>query len=126
MADKPNFMKLDVWMKAKDLAVYVYKVTDTGKIAKDYSLRDQLRRSSASIASNIAEGDERETDKEAVRFFYIARGSSAELLTQTVIAYEVGYFGNEILEYIKIECITVSKMLYNLIRARSKTFHQGG
>lgn len=59
MADKPNFMKLDVWMKAKELAVYVYKVTDTGRIAKDYSLRDQLRRSAVSIVSNTAEEDEK-------------------------------------------------------------------
>ncbi|MCP5007712.1 MAG: four helix bundle protein [Planctomycetes bacterium] len=66
-----GFRDLIVWQKAKDLAVFIYKNTDSGNINKDYGLRDQIRRAAISIPSNIAEGDERETDKEAVRFFYI-------------------------------------------------------
>lgn len=50
-----GFEELKVWQKAKDLAVLIYKITADGKIAKDFSLRDQMRRSSVSIASNIAE-----------------------------------------------------------------------
>ena len=52
-----GFEQLQVWQKAKDIAVLIYKVTADGKIAKDFSLRDQMRRSAISIASNIAEGD---------------------------------------------------------------------
>ena len=113
-----SFKKLKVWQRAKDLAVYIYKLTDQGKISKDYSLKDQMRRSAVSIPSNIAEGDERETNKESVRFFYIARASSAELLTQTMIANEVAYIGDDELKYVEAEAVGISSMLYKLIGAR--------
>jgi four helix bundle protein len=81
-----NFMKLRVWQVAKELAVKIYKLTQTPKFLKDYGLRDQIQRSAVSIPSNIAEGDDLETDKQSVHHFYIAKGSTAELLTQLIIA----------------------------------------
>ncbi len=80
-----GFRNLMVWKKSKDLAVYIYKLTNTGSFSKDFGLRDQIRRAAVSIPSNIAEGDERDTNKESVRFLYIAKGSLAELLTQLEI-----------------------------------------
>ena len=71
-----KFQDLKVWQRAKDLAVYLYRLTGKGAFAKDYSLKDQIRRAGVSIPSNIAEGDELSTDKQAIRFFYIAKGSS--------------------------------------------------
>ena len=53
-----RFQDLKVWQRAKDLAVYIYKITAYGKFVKDYGLRDQIRRAAVSISSNIAEGDE--------------------------------------------------------------------
>lgn len=100
--------------------MYVYKLTNTGKISTDFGLRDQMRRAAVSIASNIAEGDERDTDKEAVRFFYMARGSSAEIRTQSIIAHQIGYFSGQDFEHIEKETSDISKMLYKLIKARSK------
>ena len=88
---KRGFKDLIVWQKAKDLAGRVYRVSEGGSLGRDFGLRDQIRRSAVSIASNLAEGDERDTDKESVRFFFIAKGSLAELRTQAQIAYEVGY-----------------------------------
>jgi four helix bundle protein len=102
--------------------VDIYKVSATGDLGRDFGLRDQIRRSSVSIASNIAEGDERETDKEAVRYFYIAKGSSAEVLTQAIIAYEIGYLQKDIFEEIELKCMEISGMLSKLISSRSKTF----
>ncbi len=81
-----------------------------------------MRRAAVSIPSNIAEGDERETDKEAVRYFYIAKGSSAEVLTQAIIALEIKYISQETFDGIKQRCIEISSMLSRLISARSKTF----
>lgn len=115
-----NFRELKVWQRAKDLAVYIYKTTEKGKISKDYGLRDQWRRASVSIPSNIAEGDELNSNKQAIRFFYIARGSSAEVLTQAIIAKEIGYLDKEKYEYIEKECKAISGMLSRLITARSK------
>lgn len=120
---KGGFKELKVWQKSKDLAVYVYKMTSTGKFRQDYSLRDQIRRAVISIPSNIAEGDERETDKESVRYFYIAKGSSAEALTQAIIAYEIGYLQEDVFKEIESKFTEISKMLSKLISVRSKTFN---
>ena len=119
---KGGFKELKVWQRSKALAVYIYEITNSGSFGKDYSLRDQIRRAAVSIPSNIAEGDERETDKEAVRYFYISKGSSAEVLTQIIIAYEIGYIEKETFEEIELRCTEISGMLSKLIAARSKPF----
>jgi four helix bundle protein len=115
-----KYQELKVWQKAKDLAVFIYKVTDKGSFNKDYALRDQMRRAVVSIASNIAEGDELDTDRQSIRFFYIAKGSAAEVLTQAIIALEVGYLNKEDFSHIEKECKAISGMLTRLIQAREE------
>lgn len=115
-----NFRELKVWVRAKELAVYIYRQTEKGKYTKDYSLRDQLRRASVSIPSNIAEGDELGTDRQSIRHFYIAKGSSAEVFTQAIISLEIGYIDKDIFDHIEKECKIISGMLGRLIIARSK------
>jgi four helix bundle protein len=102
------------------LAVFVYGVTSCGAFFSDYGLRDQIRRASISIPSNIAEGDELNTDKQSVRFFYTAKGSSSEVLTQAIIALEIGYITEETFKQIEVECQSISSMLSRLIQSRSK------
>lgn len=102
------------------MSVYIYKETQEGKFGKDYGLRDQIRRAAVSVSSNIAEGDELDSDKQAIKFFYIAKGSAAELLTQAIIAYEIGYLDFEKFQFVEKECKAISGMLTNLIAARSK------
>ena len=96
-----KFKELLVWKRAKDLAVYIYKSTGKGAIAEDFGFRDQIRRAAVSIPSNIAEGDELGSNKQAVKFFYIAKGSSAELLTQSIIALEIEYIDKNALHTLK-------------------------
>ena len=115
-----GFKDLIVWQKAKDLAVEVYKISMTGVLGQDFGLRDQIRRSAISIASNLAEGDERGTDKDSIRFFYIAKGSLAELRTQIQIAYEIGYFKGELYETIEAECNELGRMVGKLIKVRKE------
>jgi four helix bundle protein len=79
-----------------------------------------MRRAAVSVPSNIAEGNERETDKEAVRFFYFARGSAAELLTQAIIAKETSYIDQVLFSEIEQRCLEISRMLARLIAARSR------
>lgn len=85
-----GYRNLMVWQKAKALAVRFYLVSDIGPLSRDFGLRDQMRRAAVSVPSNIAEGDERDSDKDAVRFLFIAKGSLAELRTQLEIAVETG------------------------------------
>lgn len=113
-----GFKSLKVWQVAKDLAVSVYKLTESGNISRDYGLRDQIRRSSVSVCSNIAEGDERGSNRDSVRFFYIAKGSLAELITQLEIALEVGYLQQDELAELEKVCSDLGKSLGALIKAR--------
>jgi len=116
-----KFENLKVWQRAKDLAIFIYKLTAHGKFNKDFGLRDQIRRAAVSVPSNIAEGDELGTDKQAVRHFYIAKGSSAEILTQAIISQEIGYITKEEYGHVEEECKAVSSMLANLIKVRSNS-----
>ena len=113
-----GFKDLAVWQRGKDLAVKIYKISGQGALKGDFGLRDQIRRSAVSIPSNLAEGDERNTDKDAVRFFYIAKGSLAELRTQLQIAYEIGYIDKDIFHNLDQEYSILGKMIGALIKAR--------
>ena len=115
-----NFKELKVWQQAKDLAVDIYRLTDQGLFIKDFGLKDQMRRSSVSVPSNIAEGDDLGTDKQSIRHFYISRGSLAELRTQLVISLEIQYISVEKYNDLEKKCDTISAMLTALINHRSK------
>jgi four helix bundle protein len=115
-----NFENLKVWHRAVELAVSVYKLTANNKsFVKDFGLKDQIQRSSVSISSNISEGDELGTDKQAVRQFFISKGSAAELYTQLTISYKIGYLTEDESKYYLNECKAISSMLTNLIKSRS-------
>ncbi len=121
MTEIKGFRGLNVWQKGKALAVKVYEITSKGRFSLDHGLRDQMRRAAVSIPSNIAEGDSLGTDKQSIRHFNIAKGSSAELLTQTEIALEIGYLTKETSGDVEAECIAIAGMLQRLIRARSSS-----
>ena len=104
---------------AKELAVKVYRITQEKELSKDFGFKDQIQRSAISIPSNIAEGDELETDKQSIRHFYIAKGSSAELLTQIFIGLEIGYIPENEANILINDCRIISVMLTKLIKARS-------
>ena len=111
-----GFRRLEVWKTAKTLAVDVYRATES---LRDFSLRDQIRRSAVSVPSNIAEGDERDTDKDSVRFFFIAKGSLAELITQLEIATEVGLLPQTSITPLTDQAMSLARQLGALIKSRS-------
>ena len=115
-----SFRKLSVWRRAKALAVTVYQVTREEPLARDRALRDQMRRASVSIASNIAEGNERGSDPDACRLFYVAKGSAGELLTQLEIACEIGLLPANQAATMVSECDEIGRMLRALIDYRLK------
>jgi len=115
-----DFRKLQVWLKAKDLAVKIYQLTNKSSISKDFGFKDQIQRAAVSISANIAEGDELGSDKQSVRHFFIAKGSSAELQTLIIIGSEIGYIEGKIADELMNESKVISFMLAKLISARSK------
>jgi four helix bundle protein len=114
-----NFQKLKVWARVKELAIFLYKLTAQGEWKRDYGLRDQIRRAVVSIPSNIAEGDELDTDRQAIKYFYTAKGSSGEVWTQAIIAHEIKYLSKEQFDHVEEECRAISSMLAKLIRSRT-------
>jgi len=115
-----HFEELKVWQRAVDLAVNVYEITKKEPFNKDFGLRDQMRRASVSISSNIAEGDQMESDKSSVRYLRIAKGSAAELYTQSIIAARIEYLENNDFEFLMKETKETLSMLSALIKHRDR------
>ena len=112
-----RFENLDCWQEAVALAIEIYEISNKGELAKDFGFLDQLRRSAVSIASNIAEGMERETLNEFIRFLYIAKGSAGELRTQLLIAENIGYLTSAQGKELRGKVEKISAMIANLIKA---------
>jgi len=109
--------RLDVWKRSCRLSVEVYR---NFAESKDFGFKDQITRSSLSIPGNIAEGLEKESDKEKVRYIEIARGSSAELITQIYIGIEIGYIEKTIGIKWTEELEELSKMMSGLKKNYAK------
>jgi four helix bundle protein len=116
MAQINRFEEIEGWKKARELAKAVYTVTSQGSFARDFSLRDQIRRAAVSISSNIAEGFARQTDKEFVQFLYTARGSAAEVQSQLYVAADLGYLSQEDLHRLYEMADEVSRLISGFIR----------
>ncbi|WP_423840089.1 four helix bundle protein [Vibrio mytili] len=109
------FEKLDVWKRSCRLSCEVYKQLEP---CKNFGFKDQLSRSALSIASNIAEGEERETANESARFLYIAKGSAGEAITQLYVGIEAGFIEKQKGLALINETKEISAMLAALIRRR--------
>jgi four helix bundle protein len=116
MIGKPH-KKLDLWKKVIELSSLIYQITKGFPAEEKYGLTAQMRRSCVSIASNIAEGAARQTNKEFARFLFIAKGSLSELDAQCDIAIELAFIKNSSLEHLGELMVDVDKMLTGLIRA---------
>jgi four helix bundle protein len=108
-----SFEKLEVWKRACGLAVRIFELL---KDCREFGMRGQMQRAGVSIASNIAEGAER-GGKDFIRFLTIARGSAAELRTQTYIAAKISVIDRETMNSVVAELKEISKMLTGLAGA---------
>jgi four helix bundle protein len=109
-----SFEDLEVWQKACRLAVRIYEVL---RDSRDYGLKDQMTRAAISIASNIAEGSERDSRAEFARFLYIAKGSAAELRTQIYIACRIKAISDDDQKAIASELRSISSMIHGLVKS---------
>ena len=107
-----SFENLEIWKRSCRLAVQIYEIL---KDCTDFGLKDQMTRAAVSIASNIAEGAERDSVPEFIRFLHIAKGSAAELRTQIYIATKIGTIADDIQSNVVQELKTISSMIHSLI-----------
>lgn len=108
-----RFEELDVWKRAASLSAGLYRTLET---SREYGFKDQITRSALSIASNIAEGYERDTPADRVKFLTYAKGSCAELRSQLYVGIKAGLLQREPAKAWITETNELSKMLYALIK----------
>jgi four helix bundle protein len=95
MATVKRFEDLEAFQMARELTKQLYRVTGTGRFARDYGLRDQITRAAISIMSNVAEGFERGGDKEFLQFLSLAKGSCGEIRAQLYVGIDQGYIDEQ-------------------------------
>ncbi len=115
-----SFIDLDVWKKSHRLVLMVYKLIQKLPSKEQFVLGNQMSRAAISITSNIAEGFSRESYKDKIRFYYIARGSLTELQNQLLIAKDLSYITNKKFKEIADQTVEVHKLINGIIK-KSKT-----
>ena len=116
-----NFKDLKVWQKAYQLCLEVYKMTKSFPSEERYGLTSQMRRSSVSIPSNIAEGYGRRTTGEYLQSLYTGYGSICELETQILLSRDLDYLSKQSFERIEAILREVERMLKALIKSVERT-----
>ena len=116
MGSISRFEDVEAWKMARQLTREIYSMTSTGLFSRDYGLRDQLRRASVSIMSNIAEGFERGGSKEFRQFLAVAKGSAGEIRSQLYIAPDAGYIDPTSFDHLSRLTMDISRCLAGFIR----------
>lgn len=116
MSRAKRFEELEVWQRAKELTNLIYRLSSSGSLARDFGLRDQMRRAAVSIMSNIAEGFESQTQVLFTQFLSRAKGSAGELRAQLYVALEQEYITSEEFQSTFSLAEVCSKQLASLIR----------
>ncbi len=109
MAKIERFEDLEIWKDAIRIGVQIYKITEEGKLQKDFSAKDQLRRAAVSISNNIAEGFEYNNNKSFLRFLLYSKGSAGELRSQLYILKEANVIDDERFELLRKDLIKLSR-----------------
>ena len=111
-----DYRSLKVWRKAHELTLAVYRVTEAYPSSELYEL-SQSRRAAASIATNLAEGCGRNTDRELTYFCRVALGSASELEYELVLGRDLGYLSDASFQQLQGETDQVKRMLSGLGRS---------
>ena len=125
MATIKKFEDLGAWKKARVLANQVYDASDEGRFARDFALRDQMRRAAISVLSNIAEGFERGGDKEFLQFLALAKGSVGELRSQLYLASDRKYIAPAQFKQLSAAATEISRMVAGLMDYLGKSKLRG-
>ena len=117
MGEIRKFEDLECWKYGRELVALVYGNTATSISAKDHGFADQMRRAAISVMNNIAEGFERDTNADAMKFLFIAKASAGEVRSMAYAGLDLGYFTLEQSEEIRQLSISCSKTTWGLIRS---------
>jgi len=125
MAKIEKFEDIEAWKAAREITNLIYQVSSNGNFGKDFALVNQIRRASISIISNIAEGFERNGDREFIQFLTIAKGSCGEVRAQLYIALDQNYIDEKQFIFITGKLIEISRMLSGLMKYLQQSEFKG-
>jgi four helix bundle protein len=120
-----RFEDLEVWKNARELCKRIRKTVNETGLSKDFSLKDQILRSSGSVMDNIAEGFERDGKKEFVNFLYIAKGSLGETRSQVYRCYDSEYLNDKLFNELINDCLNLSGQIKHFINYLSTSDFDG-
>ena len=121
MAKAQKFEDLTIFQMARDLCKEVYAITKEGEFSRDSRFVQQIRAAAGSIMDNIAEGFERDGNKEFVNFLYFAKGSCGEVRSQIIRASDVGFIDNDTATRLYNDCLNLSKSISKFITSLRKS-----
>ena len=111
-----SFEEINSWQKSRLFNKRIYEITENSAFKKDFDLVRQIRRASISITSNIAEGFERNTDKEFVYFLYVSKASAGEVRSQLYLALDLKYISEIEFDELFLKISDISKLLSGFIK----------
>ena len=125
MATFKKFEEIECWKRARELTRRVYEITNRAAFARDFALKNQIRRASVSVMSNIAEGYDRSGTAEFVHFLATAKGSAAEVKCQLYVAADQGYIQED--DFIKLSALAseTGSMVAGLIKYLRSSGYKG-
>lgn len=125
MSTFKSFEDIKAWQKARVLVNGIYQISSKGTFSRDYALRDQIRKASVSVMSNIAEGFERDGRREFIQFLAIAKGSSGEVRSLLYIARDQDYLSESEFKDLHAKAVEISSLIAALMRYLRGAAHPG-
>jgi four helix bundle protein len=125
MAAIIRFEDLEAWQLSRELARRIYQVSSRGELSRDPALRNQIRRAAVSVLSNIAEGFERDGNKEFHQFLSIAKGSLGEVRAQLYVALDAGLLAPEEFRELNQLATQIGKVIHGLMRYLNRSDLKG-
>jgi four helix bundle protein len=121
-----TFKEIEAWQKARELTRDIYAISNDGVFAKDFGLRDQIRRASVSIMANIAEGHERGGTAEFVQFLSMAKGSAGEVDSHLCVAFDLGYLDKSTFDRLSSATAEAARLIGALMQYLRRSGIKGG
>lgn len=115
-----RFEELESWQVVRTLANMIYELTKQEAVRKDYGFVDQMRRAAVSIMNNIAEGDERGSNKDFAKFLFIARGSAGEVRSMLYLAKDQGYLSDKRFDDALVLAVRSAQLCWGMIKHLQK------
>ena len=116
MAEIKRFEDIEAWQRARQLVQAIYEISSLGDFAKDFGLKEQIRRAAVSVMSNIAEGFERGGDKEFLQFLALAKASGGEVRSQLYVALDQNSLNEAQFRSISEQAIQISQLIAGFMR----------